>query len=228
MIDWHHLFGLTLKDYLTESNYDVELEKDLSLQQQYLDVVIIKKSEGKPLKEVPDGLENLSQHNLLTYKSLWEPLDNWAINELIGSYVIYRKQVSPSLNDLLPTENFRLYAVCTRFPQQLTRKIKEYQKSLAAGLKLEKATLEAISRQAVKQIVPGVYEINCVTNVIRLIVTSEISKQKQNALWHLYSGVADHFAYGNSHYCWHHPRGKQLLNQFSRFKFFYRKNLNLE
>ncbi|RKZ93571.1 MAG: hypothetical protein DRR19_00640 [Candidatus Parabeggiatoa sp. nov. 1] len=112
MIDWHHLFGL-------ESNYEVELEKSLSLQQQYLDVVIIKKSEGKPLKEVPDGLDNLSEHNLLTYKSLWEPLDSWAINELISSYVIYRKQVSPSLNKLLPKEHFRLYAVSTRFPQQI-------------------------------------------------------------------------------------------------------------
>jgi hypothetical protein len=153
MIDWHHLFGLTLKDYLTESNYDVELEKDLSLQQQYLDVVIIKKSEGKPLKEVPDGLENLSQHNLLTYKSLWEPLDNWAINELISSYVIYRKQVSPSLNKLLPTENFRLYAVCTRFPQQLTRQIKAYQNSLVGGLNLDQYALKAIMKEAVKQIV---------------------------------------------------------------------------
>jgi len=41
----------------------------------------------------------------------------------------------------------------------------------------------------------------------------EVSKQKENALWHLYSGVADHFAYGNSHYRWHHSKGKQLLNQ---------------
>ncbi len=214
MIDWHHLFGLTLKDYLTESNYEVELEKSLSLQQQYLDVVIIKKSEGKPLKEVPDGLDNLSEHNLLTYKSLWEPLDSWAISELISSYVIYRKQVSPSLNKLLPPEQFRLYAVSTRYPQQLIRQIKERQKSLVAGLNLDLATVDAISGQAVKKIVPGVYEINYVTNdVIRLIVTSEISKQEQNALWHLYSGVADNFAYGNSHYRWHHSKGKQLLNQ---------------
>ncbi len=118
MIDWHHLFGLTIADYLTDSNYEVELEKFLSLQQQYLEVVIIKKSEGKALEEVPDGLDNLSDHNLLTYKSLWEPLDDWAINELISSYVIYRKQVSPSLNKLLPKEHFQLYAVATRFPQR--------------------------------------------------------------------------------------------------------------
>jgi hypothetical protein len=213
MIDWHHLFGLTLKDYLTESYYEVELEKYLSLQQQYLDVVIIKKSEGKPLEEMPDGLDNLSEHNLLTYKSLWEPLDDWAIHELINSYVIYRKQVSPSSKNLLPPENFQLYAVATRFPQQLVGQIKAYQKSLVAGLNLDSATIEAISKQAVKPIMPGVYEINCVMKMIRLIVTSDISKQKHNALWHLYSGVADNFAYGNSYYRWHHSKGKQLLNQ---------------
>jgi hypothetical protein len=200
MIDWHHLFGLTLKDYLTDSNYEVELEKYLSLQQQYLDVVIIKKSEGKPLTEMPDGLENLSEHNLLTYKSLWEPLDSWAIDELISSYVIYRKQVSPSLNELLPPENFRLYAVATRFPQQLIGQLKKYPKSLAASLKLKSATRKAVSELAVKKIVAGVYEIFWGTQIIRLIVTSEVSKQEPNALWHLYSGVADKFAYGNSHY----------------------------
>ncbi|MEN8219945.1 MAG: hypothetical protein ABFS56_27070 [Pseudomonadota bacterium] len=32
-----------------------------------------------------------------------EPLDVWAIEELIGHYVNYRKQMSPSLDDLLPT-----------------------------------------------------------------------------------------------------------------------------
>jgi hypothetical protein len=213
MIDWHHLFGLTLTDYLTDSNYQVELEKSLSLQQQYLDVVIIKKSEGKPLVEVPDGLEDLSEHNLLTYKSLWEPLDSWAIQELMSSYVIYRKQVSPSLNKLLPPENFRLYAVATRFPKQLTGQIKAYHKSLVAGLNLESATSKAISEQAIKSMAAGVYEIFWGTHQVRLIVTSEVSKQKQNALWHLYSGVADNFAYGNSYYRWHHEKGKRLLNQ---------------
>jgi formylglycine-generating enzyme required for sulfatase activity len=42
-----------------------------------------------------DGLDNLAGHNLLTYKSLREPLDDWALQELTGHYVNYRKQASP-------------------------------------------------------------------------------------------------------------------------------------
>jgi len=168
MIEWHNLFALTLRDYLTDSNYEVDSEKYLSLQEQYLDVVIIKKSEGKPLQEVPDGLEDLSFHNLLTYKSVWEPLDSWAIDELISSYVLYRKQVSPSLNKLLPRKNFRLYAIATRFAQQLTSQIKKYQKSLVASLNLELPQINTILRQAIKPIAACVYEIFWGNNAIRL------------------------------------------------------------
>ncbi|MFP4310055.1 MAG: hypothetical protein ACLFQQ_22815 [Desulfococcaceae bacterium] len=47
MIPWHRLFGLTLTDFFLNSAYEVELEKDLSLKQQLLDVVIIEKKGGK-------------------------------------------------------------------------------------------------------------------------------------------------------------------------------------
>jgi len=36
MIDWHHLFGWTLTDYFRNSNYQVNLEKDLSIKPQQL------------------------------------------------------------------------------------------------------------------------------------------------------------------------------------------------
>lgn len=48
MIHWHRLFGMTLTDFFTDTAYTVELEKDLSLKQQQLDVVIIEKGEGAP------------------------------------------------------------------------------------------------------------------------------------------------------------------------------------
>jgi len=35
MLEWHHLLGLTLKDFFTDSPYHVELEKDLSLKHQF-------------------------------------------------------------------------------------------------------------------------------------------------------------------------------------------------
>jgi len=61
-IDWHRTFGLTLTDFFTDSNFQVELEKELSVKKQFLDVVIIKKTEGKPIKTLPDGLDNLAKN----------------------------------------------------------------------------------------------------------------------------------------------------------------------
>ena len=74
--DWHRLFGITLTDFFTDTAYTVELEKDLSLKKQFLDVVIIEKKEGAMPDELPDGLENMGQHNLISYKSMHEPFDD--------------------------------------------------------------------------------------------------------------------------------------------------------
>ncbi len=154
MMEWHRLFGLTLTDYFTDSSYSVELEKDLSLKQQFLDVVIIERKNGIPLSEMPDGFEYLAVHNLVTYKSLRESLDDWTIEELIGHYVNYRKQVSPSLNELLPAGNFRLYAVCTLYPKNLAKQT------------------EFIT---VKK---GIYDLIWGIRRIRIIVTSRIPHEK--------------------------------------------------
>ena len=121
MLNWHRLFGLFLIDYFTNSPYVVELEKDLSIKQQFLDVVVLRKEPGQFNGQLPDGLDNLAIHNLLTYKSLHEPLDDWALKELTGHYVNYRKQVSPGMNDLLAESEFQLFAVSTRFPQKLSQ-----------------------------------------------------------------------------------------------------------
>jgi len=61
--------------------------------------------------DLSQGFEDLVAHNLVTFKSYQEALDGWALNELIGHYVNYRKQVSPSMQELLPETNFRLFAV---------------------------------------------------------------------------------------------------------------------
>ncbi len=114
MIPWRRLFGLTLTDFFLNTAFEVELEKDLSLKQQLLDVVIIEKKEGKSPEALPDGLENLAAHNLMTYKSHQEGLDGWTIEELCGHYVNHRKQISPTLDRLLPAEDFRLYRALPR------------------------------------------------------------------------------------------------------------------
>ncbi len=121
--DWHRLFGLLLTDFFTGSPFTVEVERDLSQQQQFLDVVILRRGRGRFVGRLPDGLNGLAAHNLITFKSHREALDGWAMKELIGHYVAYRKLVSPSSSELLPEERFRLYAVVARFPHNLSGQV---------------------------------------------------------------------------------------------------------
>src|SRR5437588_6965482 len=100
--DWHRLFGLLLTDFFTNSPFVVEVERDLSQQQQLLDVVVVRRGRGRFTVRLPDGLEGLAAHNLITFKSHREALDGWAVKELIGHYVAYRKLASPSPAELLP------------------------------------------------------------------------------------------------------------------------------
>ena len=115
---WHRLFGLLLTDHLSGSPFTVELEKDLSQKIQLLDVVVVRRGQGAMTRPLPDGLDDLVAHNLITFKSYQEPLNDWTLKELTGHYVNYRKQVSPR-GSLLPEDQFRLYAVCARQPRDL-------------------------------------------------------------------------------------------------------------
>jgi len=189
MIDWHRLLGLALTDFFTDSPFVVELEKDLSLKQQFLDVVILRKGEGEFSGRLPDGLDNLAEHNLLSYKSVREPFDDWTLDELIGYYVNYRKQVSSSLNDLLPTDQFRLYGVSTRFPQKLAELVR----------------LDPLQ--------PGVYEVVWGTHRIRVLVLSEIPEDEHNAIWNLFSGVREKVIYGSEQYRRHLTEMSTLINR---------------
>lgn len=192
LLPWHRLFGITLLDYFSGSNYAVELEKDLSAHKQLLDVVILKRPKGQPLDQLPDGLENLSTHNLLTYKSHHEPLDTWALRELVGHYINYRKQTPSGLKKpkLLPESKFRLYAVCTRYPQQLAKKV------------------------SLTTVQTGVYEATCCFDTtVRIIVTSKVPKTANNTLWQLFSGVADQFQYAQRHHHWRNPETSTVINQ---------------
>jgi hypothetical protein len=96
-IYWRRLFGLLLMDYLSNRGFRVELQKDLSLKRQYLDVVIVEREDEEPdLSGICDGFDNLSSHSLLSYKSKRQSLNAWALEELIGHYVNYRKVLGRS------------------------------------------------------------------------------------------------------------------------------------
>ena len=113
----HRLFGLSWTDFLQGTDVAVEVELDLSLKQQYLDLILIGKGTKPIPRALPDGFEELAPYNLITFKSHQESLDGWTLCELIGHYVNYRKQISPSMQDLLPEQDFRLFAVCVRQPR---------------------------------------------------------------------------------------------------------------
>ena len=191
---WHRLFGLSLIDFFRGMPVQVELEKDLSLKKQLLDVVLIRK-ESAPLPcKLPDGFEDLVAHNLVSFKSYQEALDGWALDELVGHYVNYRKQASPSMQDLLPTTDFRLFAVSVRFPRALAQQA-------------ELALLQS-----------GVYEVRHFTGSIRVVVIHELPRHDHNALLHLFSAQTDLVEYGKSHY---HVRSNEtstlLLQLFKRY-----------
>ncbi len=203
MIDWHHLFGWTLMDYFTGSNYRVELEKDLSVKPQLLDIVIIEKATGTTLTDLPDGLENLSEHNLLTYKSLRETLDTLVIYELVCYYVNYRKLLDHKKWHELPQSEFQLYAVTTRYPRNLSKQFETlFQKQKA-----------------------GVYDLKNGNHTIRVIVLSEIPKTPKNAIWQLFSSKTDGFDFGSEHYQWRCPSTIALLNPL--FKIYQMEGINM-
>ena len=89
---------------------------------------------GRTPGVIGSGLD-LAGHNVLSFKSKQESLDAWALDELVGHYVTYRKlasiEATPANVDgppvaapgagvrLLPATDFRLYAVATRRPARL-------------------------------------------------------------------------------------------------------------
>ncbi len=138
---------------------------------------------------MPDGFEHLAPHNLLTFKSHQEALNVWALCELIGHYVNYRKQASPSRQNLLPETDFRLFAVCARYPQQLAQQV----------------TLTPLR--------PGVYEVMVLTLRIRIIVVNQLPQEEHNAMLHLFSAREELLRYGQEHYRPHSQETSSLLYQ---------------
>ena len=173
---WHRLFGMSLVDLFAGSPVEVEIEKDLSLKQQFLDVVVVRKSAAPLPFRLPDGFDELAPHNLISFKSHREALDAWALDEFVGHYVNYRKQVSPSMADLLPEADFKRFAVCVRFPRALE------------------------GRCELEPLQAGVYRAKHFSGEVRVVVVQELPRESQNALLHLFSSRQDAVRYGASQY----------------------------
>jgi hypothetical protein len=174
--DWHRLFGMSWTDFFAGLPVVVEMEKDLSQKQQLLDVAIIRTNDEPIPYRLPDGFEDLGRHNLITFKSHHDTLGGETLNELVSYYVNYRKQVSPSMNDLLPETDFHLFAVSVRFPQGMSGQV------------------------PLRRIQEGVYEANHFTGMIRLVVVHQLPLEEQNAMLHLFAAGEEMIRYGGAHY----------------------------
>jgi hypothetical protein len=193
--DWHRLFGLLLSDFFTGSPFEVELERDLSVQQQLLDVLIVRRRRGRFAGNLPDGLEGLRPHNLMTFKSHHEALDGWAMKELVHHDVAYRKLVSPKSSQLLPDNQFGLYAVCARFPHNLSQQVPWH------------------------RVQPGVYDCQWGTDTIRVVVAGELPQEAHNAPLHLFSASPELVAFAQNAYQQRSETTSLLLRQlFDRFR----------
>jgi len=178
----HRLFGLSWTDFFRGSDVAVEPEADLSQKQQFVDLVLVRKGPGPVPRPLPDGFEDLAAHNLVTFKSHQEALDGWALCELVGHYTNYRKQVSPSMQELLPETDFRRFAVCVRFPQNLAR------------------------IDALRPVREGVYEVICPWVAVRVVVIQQLPQEEHNAMLHLFSARREQLRYATEHY---RPRSKE-------------------
>ncbi len=185
----HRLFGLSWIDFFQGTAIAVETEMDLSLKQQFVDVVLIRKGPEPIPRPLPDGFEDLAAHNLLTFKSHQEALDLWTLWELIGHFVNYRKQSSPSLQVLLPEADFRLFAVCARFPHNLAQQV------------------------ALTSLGEDVYELRGLGVRIRVIVLNQLPQEEHNAMLHLFSARQELLRYGREHYRPHSQETSSLLYQ---------------
>lgn len=187
---WHRLFGLSWVDFFTGQPVTVEIEKDLSLKQQLLDVVLIRTDPTVPMaRPLPDGFDDLAAHNLISFKSFQETLDGWTLTELLGHYVNYRKQLSNRGQPLLPEDQFRLLAVCVRYPQQLATQI------------------------PLEQVQAGVYQARHFSGMVRLVVVHQLPQTEHNALLHLFSARQEAIDYGRRHYRPQSPMTSQFLGQ---------------
>lgn len=189
--DWHRLFGLLLTDFFRGSPFSVDVEPDLSVQQQFLDVVVVRRRRGRFAGTLPDGLGDLAEHNLITFKSHHEALDDWAVRELIGHYVAYRKLVSLTPSDLLPAAHFRLYAVVARFPHNLA------------------------SRVLWQECQPGVYDCRWGLDDVRVIVAGQLPREAHNAPLHLFSASPQLVGFGQGAYRRHSESTSLLLEQLT-------------
>jgi hypothetical protein len=212
MRDWHRVFGVSLADVVTGLPFRVVQELELSRMKQRLDVAIIRLTESQVSERIwpdlPDGLTDLADHNLVSYKSMRESLTKPSIWELVSYGVAYakqrwRKQWGASVQD---PSKLRLIAVTTLRP----------------------AWMAPDEGPTLREVAQGVYEIDLLDLVIRIIVPRETAKTPRNALWHLLSADPELVRYGMEHYQSRDAELYNILNEVPYTKEDYKREVARE
>ncbi len=125
----------------------------------------------------------------MTFKSHHEALTPWAMKELAGADVAYRKLVSPSPSELLPDDQFGLYAVAARFPHNLSGQVPW------------------------QNVQTGVYDCRWGTDTVRVVVAGELPREAHNAPLHLFSASAQLVEFGSGAYQRRSEQTSRLLEQ---------------
>jgi hypothetical protein len=186
MVKWHHVLGNALRDYFSDTCYSVGIDRELKIKQ-FVDILIIEEHEGENREHRLKGFENLSKYNVITYKSLRQPLDSWALDELTSYYVLFRKMISPDQDKLISEEEFKLYGISTRFPEKLKKQeLLEYKN-------------------------PGVYEITRGSKKIEILIICEMPREKKAALWQMFNTKTEMIEYGLSEYKWKREDYRKLV-----------------
>ncbi|MBK5969779.1 MULTISPECIES: hypothetical protein [Thiorhodovibrio] len=220
-IPWHKLLGQALADALSGLPYQVSTEEELALRSQRLDVLIIEQGQSsqatsRPAEDCPDGLEDLTKHNLLSFKAADEPFSAWSAEELLSHSVTYRKVASlRALRErqsdpdqpleepkehyrLLPVKDFRCYAIATRFPRQLVKQLRP-----GSCQKTEKA---------------GIYRLRFGTRDMRLVVINQLEPHPRNAPWGLFATDEAHWRAAYASYRSHSDIGIHLHSLIGYFR----------
>ena len=172
-IDWHRAFGIAIKRLISELGYSVHMEMEVSQQKQLLDLIIIRQEQVKPIQteQLCDGFDNLAKYNLISYKSLHESFNDFAVEELYGYYISYRKLTEQKAFKP-PKTDYRLYGIATQKPEKLLRTVNH------------------------KQIQPGVYDLLTGLKPIRLLALNALEQKASNAILNLFSNRREQFTYG--------------------------------
>ena len=204
---WHRILTTVLGCEVARFSFRLESEVDVSIPQ-ILDATVsalersdeIKATSGENSRELPDGLTELRDYNLVTIK-IEETLDIGALKELISYEVLYRKTFARSEKKKnawkkLPDKKLGLYAISAKQPSTPEMK------------KILKPTEQ-----------PGVFTVDLLgeEDAITVIVPWKTRRIPRNALWHLVSLHPDQMKFGAENFDWNFPSGGVIYNSIADY-----------